>query len=243
MVYLAKHNLQRSNVIDILADQSEDNMEIKVQQLMKHVQNEESFTTATMNKIVSQILENIDEHEDQLGPTQKMRYEVSRVTDCLLLGDEFVDQKSSSALKYKEELKNVTFHPPLPILTLKQVKLDIIHLRKIVDEQNFEVSSFDKDEIYNYDLKTILDLALPDNKISSQAIYLICAHLYTEDWITDIPKVMECFNTGLGYKSPEVEAPKKDADAEDYGNDFDDYDMDEPKADDGFDDYGDDDEF
>lgn len=85
-------------------------MKVKINNLLKHVKNEEGFEPSTMVTIVKDILNNIDEHEDQLGPTQKMRYEVSRVTDCLLLGDEFVDQSSSNALKYKEELKNVSFN-------------------------------------------------------------------------------------------------------------------------------------
>jgi hypothetical protein len=94
-------------IIDILADQKEDNMSIKINKLLKNIKNEENFDAPTMGLIVKNILENIEEHEDQLGYTQKMRYEISKVTDFLLLGDEYLEPKSPGAIKFKEELKNV----------------------------------------------------------------------------------------------------------------------------------------
>lgn len=72
-----------------------------------------------------------------------------------------------------------------------QVKLDIVELRKVVNDNKFEVSTFDKDEVYIYDLKKILDIALGPKLLSSQALYILTTELYNESWITSIPKILE----------------------------------------------------
>jgi hypothetical protein len=59
------------------------------------------------------------------------------------------------------------------------------------------VSSFDKDEVYIYDLKRMLDLTLPNKKLSSQAINLLAVHHYSDDWITTIPKIVKSMGKGL----------------------------------------------
>lgn len=66
-----------------------------------------------------------------------------------------------------------------------------MQLRKVVSDNKFEVSTFDKDEVYVYDLKKILEIALGPKKLSSQAIYILTTDLYNEFWITTVPKIIE----------------------------------------------------
>lgn len=69
--------------------------------------------------------------------------------------------------------------------------MDIVELRKVVNDNKFEVSTFDKDEVYIYDLKKILDIALGSKLLSSQALYILTTELYNESWITSIPRILE----------------------------------------------------
>lgn len=62
-------------------------MEKKVNKLLEN----SDLDSTLMNTIIQSILENIDELDEEVGPTQKMRYEVSKITDNLLLGEKPVD--------------------------------------------------------------------------------------------------------------------------------------------------------
>lgn len=107
MCYLAKHQLTRAKLIDILADQKEASWENKAKTIMKHVEQEDDFETKSLSKILQVTLENIEEHEEELGYTQKMRYQASRIADVLFLGEEFADPNSAQCEQYYEEIKKV----------------------------------------------------------------------------------------------------------------------------------------
>ena len=102
MIFFNAQLYKRGDIIDILGDQQEDDMDKKISKLLK----DSELDKKMLREIVDLIMENIEPLEESLGPTQKIRYEASKITDNLLLETPLIDfSKKSTYIDKLTEVK------------------------------------------------------------------------------------------------------------------------------------------